>query len=179
MKHLFTIALASFAFFSCTQAVKNDKRTLIEILESYQKCKSNAADKTECKHFTAKAICEYNGIDDFMINGAYVDYHSIYEILQNNDAWEKLGNATDLEVLAKAQAFANETQPVVAVNTKDKNHYSVLIVEGQPKASNKWGGEVPVAASFFPVSSNMEPFIDKGLNYVWSSPEGIEIYIRR
>lgn len=161
-----------------TGGVTNNKVSIEQILEEYNECRELAETNKECKFFTARAICEYNGIDDFMINGSYIDYHDIYETIQNSGNWSLLGWATDPDVLEQAQKVANSKQPIVAIKTDDKNLFTVLIVEGEAVKSTKWGGKAPICAAFFPVSSKIDPFIDQSLNYVWSKPEGVAFYIR-
>ncbi len=172
------IGCGSDASDGSTNGISNNKISIEKILDEYNECREFAESNKDCKFFTARAICEYNGIDDFRINGTYIDYHDIYETIQNNGKWSLLGWATDPEVLEKAQAVANSKQPIVAIKTDDKHLFTVLIVEGEAVKSTKWGGKAPICAAFFPVSSKMEPFIDQSLNYVWSKPEGVAFYVR-
>ncbi len=155
------------------------KVTIDRILEEFNDCVVEAESNQECKQFVARAICEYNGIKDFVHNGRYVDYHEIYEIVSEEGDWDFLGFATDLEVMKEAQKLANEDIPVIAINTEDKHKFTVLIIKGELSKSSKWGGEVPMCAAFFPTSSKMESFINKSVNYAWSKPSGVAFYARQ
>jgi hypothetical protein len=162
-----------------TPSDKQKKVTIDRILEEFNDCVAEAESNKDCKEFVARAICEYNGIKDFVDDGRYVDYHEIYEIVSEEKDWELLGYATDLEVLKEAQKLANEDVPVIAINTNDKHKFTVLIIKGELSKSTKWGGEVPMCAAFFPASSKMESFINKSVNFAWSKPEGIAFYARQ
>ena len=96
MKHLLFIA-SSLLFLSCNQQ-NDDARTEVtkqvgieELMVDYEDCKENASSRNECKHFIAQSICEYNGISDFKDQeGNYVDYHSIYDIILEDENYSEL-----------------------------------------------------------------------------------------
>lgn len=165
--------------FSCAPATQYKQNSLELILEDYQLCKKNSTVQKGCKSFTAKAICDFYGINDFIVDDVYVEQTKLYDIVLNNGKWAKLGWANNQEVLTKAQQYANDHNPVIAVKTDDPNYFTVLVVPGTAQFSQKWQLEVPITAAFFPLSSNMEAFLDKGLNYVWSDAEKVTIFIRR
>ena len=157
-----------------------EKKIAIEtILEEYNECKANAESNHDCKSFVARAICEYNGLDDLKKYGEYIEYNEIYDFITAGNSWKSLGFAPDQKVLTDAQELVNEGYAVIAVNTEDKHKFSVLIVKGELAKSSKWGVEVPTCAAFFPASSKLSSFINKTINYAWSSPKGVEFFVKR
>lgn len=160
-----------------TEEVK--QASIEELMERYEFCKDNADSKNECKHFIAQSICEYNAISDLRDeNGNYVDYHSIFELISQDEKWKNIGDASNQQVLTDAQTLANEGLPVIAINTSDKHKFSVLIIKGETKASRSWNLNTPNSAAFFPVSGP-KSYINKPLSYSWSSPEGILLFVRK
>lgn len=184
MKHLLFIFISMIAF-SCNQQ-NDDPRTefvkqtgITELMGVYEDCKINASSRNECKHFIAQSICEYNGIYDFMNeDGSFVEYHTIYDLVLENELWKKIGNAEDQNVLTDAQTLANKGLPVIAINTNDKHKLSVLVIKGETKSSRSWGLKTPNTAAFFPVSGP-KSYINKPLSYSWGSPKGILLFVRK
>lgn len=184
MKYLFFI-VALFFTFSCNQQ-NDDTRTEVikqtgisELMGIYEDCKINSSSRNECKHFIAQSICEYNGISDFVDEeGNYVDYHSIYDLILEDEKWKNIGNASNQSVLTDAQTLANEGLPVIAINTSDKHKFSVLVIKGELSQSRSWDLKTPNTAAFFPVSGP-ESYINKPLSYSWSSPKGILLFVRK
>lgn len=177
---IITLFFLSLFLFSCNDELptKPEKRKTIEtILEEYQQCKEDDS-SSYCKTFTAKAICEYNGVEDLKENGSFVDYHDIHNIILNDDTWKNLGLANSQEALDNAQLMANKGYPVVAIDTQDEHKFSVLILQGEQVKSGKWNLNVPNCAAFFPTNYTRS-FINKTLNYAWKSPDGIQLWVRK
>ena len=86
--------------------------------------------------------------------------------------------ATVQETLDNAQQMANDGFAVVAINIEDKHKLAIIIIEGELKKSGKWGLSAPQCAAFFP-ASGPKPFIHKTLNYAFSSPEGIQLWVKK
>ncbi len=180
MKIFIALFLFTLIFFSCEseQPSEAQKRTTIEsILSEYQQCKAEET-SNYCKTFTARAICEYNGVEDLMENGAYVNYHKIYDFIKKNSKWKNLGLATSQVTLDNAQLMANKGFPVVAIDIKDKHKFSIMILQGEQAKSSQWNLNVPNCAAFFPTNYKRS-FINKTLNYAWKSPEGIQLWVRK
>lgn len=178
---LFFSLIALLTISSCAEKpTDEEKRIAIEtILEEYNDCVANAESNHDCKTFTARAICEYNGIDDLKEDGEYIMYHEIYDYITAGGSWESLGFAKNQEVMNEVQDLVNQGYAVIAISTEDKYKFVVLIVKGELSKSGKWGMDVPSCAAFFPASSKMESFINKTINYAWSSPDGIEFFVKR
>lgn len=181
MKNFTAILILSALLVSCgghtSETVFIEKESIDHLMDEYNDCISSADSPTDCKSFTAEAISEYFGVEDLKKDDKYIDYNEIYDFVSSSDAWRNYGDATSQATLDNAQKFANEGIPVIAINTDDGNKLVVLIIEGEQAASSKWGVKVPNCAAFFP-KNGPEPFINKTLNYAWSSPEGVEIWVR-
>ena len=180
MKNLITlIGLVFLASCGNTPTDSQKKETIETILKEYEECVANAESNKDCKCFTAQAICEYNGITDFKKGDDFIEYHEIYDYVSNSSDWTDIGEATSADVLKQAQEMTNKGYPVIAIKTTDKHKYAVMIIKGETKKSGKWGAEVPACAAFFPVSSGLESFIHKHVNYAWSSPKGVRFFAKK
>jgi hypothetical protein len=175
------VLLSIFTFTQCAEVPSDEEKkiTIETILEEYNDCKANAESNHDCKSFVARAICEYNGLDDLKSDGEYIEYNEIYDFITKGNSWKSLGFAPDQKVLSDAQKLVNEGYAVIAINTEDKYKLAVLIVKGEETKSTKWGVNVPTCAAFFPASSSLESFINKSINYAWSQPDGIEFFVKR
>lgn len=171
-------AVATVFLCACGSSEEVQTKALETILEEYESCRANSESVKDCKNFVSRAICEYNGIDDFLKNGEYVDYHEVFTILVDKWKWKTLGYATEQRVLSEAQNLANKGVPVVAVNVEDKHKLPVLITKGELVKSAKWKLDVPNCAAFFPFNGPTS-FINKSINYAWSKPDGVKIYARK
>ena len=159
--------------------ISTQKRLTIEaILEEYNECSANAESRNDCKNFTARAICAYYGIDDLKKDGEYVEYHDIYDFVTADASWKNLGMAAEQKTLDNAQQMANDGFAVVAIDTEDKHKLAIVIIEGEQVKSGSWGLKAPTCAAFFP-ASGPKPFIHKTLNYAFSSPEGIQLWVKK
>lgn len=160
-----------------SETITIEKESIEELLDEYNDCKTSAENNLACKDFTAKAISKYFGVEDLMVEGKYINYEDIYDFVSESNAWKNYGEASSQATMDNAQKFANEGVPVIAINTDDEHKLTVIIIAGEQSTSSKWGVKVPNCAAFFP-ENGPEPFIDKGLNYAWNSPDDIEIWVR-
>lgn len=162
-----------------TDTLQNRGRiTMSEIMDAFVYCRETAENSLQCKYFIAKAIDDYFGIDDFKVNGTFVDFEQIPFLVKSNSSWKNIGLATNQAALEMAQNHANDGKPVLAMQTNTKYGHIVIILPGKLEKAMNWGGlAVPKCASFFLVE-NMEPYIDKSMAYSWGSPEGIELFVR-
>lgn len=154
---------------------------LNDLLAEFNECiQSSTIGMIDCKHFTAKAICNFYEINEFETDNGYVNYEEMYDIIRGKfHTWELLGEATDQEVLQKAQEKANNGQATVAVSRKSVYGHVAMIVPGTLQKAPSWGGlDVPLCASFFLVKG-LDSFIEKSLAYAWSSPHDIVIFYRK
>ncbi len=159
---------------------KTKNKVAIEtLLEEFEACKEASEDRNSCKHFTAEAICKYNGISDFELeDGSYTHYDELLDEIVTSPHWSFLGDANNQETLDNAQDLANRGYPVVCIDTKGSSHFIVLIIEGEMEKSSKWDLNCPNSAAFFP-RSRPESYINKTLNYAFKKPKGLEIFVRK
>lgn len=153
----------------------------IEILEDiqadYDRCKKNETDDKECNQFTAEALCRFYEVDDFRSNDDYVSYRDIKDIVTlNGGTWKAIGLATEQENLVQAQDYANDAKPTIAFDPTKSNHVAIIL-PGEMKTSGSWGMKVPNSASFF--VHKADSYINKGLSYSFTSPEGIILYAKK
>lgn len=154
------------------------KITMQEILEAFRYCKETAENELQCKYFIAKAIDDYFGVKDFMVNGNYADFENILFMIKSNTKWKSLGPANAQKSLDEAQRIANLGKPVLAIQTTSKFGHVVIVMPGKQEKAMSWGNlNCPQVASFFMIQ-DYESFVDKSIAFAWSSPEGIEIFAR-
>lgn len=150
-----------------------------ELLENFTYCQDNAETELMCKFYTAKAICDYFGINDFKKGEIYLDYEKIIDEVKNNADWENIGEATDQKNLEQAQILANRGKATIAIDTKSRYGHVVLITKGKLEKAHNWKGlMVPTCASFFMVK-NVKSFINKSIAYAYSTPEGVYLYTKK
>lgn len=150
---------------------------LEEIQGDYDACKKNESEERECNRFTAEALCRFYQIDDFKKDDQYVTYREIKDVVTlNGGSWEAIGVATNQADLDKAQENANNAKATIAFDPTKTNHVAIIL-PGEMASSGSWGLKVPNSASFFIHKS--ESYINKGLSYSFSSPEGIILYAKK
>lgn len=150
-----------------------------ELFDDFMYCRENAENEFSCKHYIAKAICEYYGINDFKLkDGNYMDYENIAPFVMQSQNWFKLGNADDQDVLNRAHQQVENGFATIAFSPEKYGHV-VLILPGKLKTAPSWNNlNCPDVASFF-MTKNLEPFVNKSIAYAWAHPEGIVIYSRK
>lgn len=173
------IAITTSDTTELTDTLENKgKITMSEIMDAFLYCRETAENNLQCKYFIAKAICDYFGINDFKIEGEYIDFERILYVVRSNTKWKSIGFATSQNTLIQSQDFANRHKPVIAIQTNSKFGHVVIILPGKLEKAMNWGGlTVPKCASFFMIDE-MEPFIDKSIAFAWGSPDGIEFFVR-
>ncbi len=150
-----------------------------ELLENFTYCQDHAESELMCKFYTAKAICDYFGINDFKKGEIYLDYEEIIDEVNGDNGWVKIGEATDQKNLEKAQLLANRGKATIAIDIKSKYGHVVLITKGNLEKAYSWKGLLaPSCASFFMVK-NVNSFINKSLAYAYSTPEGVYLYTKK
>ena len=193
MKNLLFAVCTGILLSSCGEEKRENYTTLdedgnivissesIEILEGiqddYDACKGSETEERECNYFTAEALCRFYQIEDFKKDDDYVSYREIKDVVTHNGGtWEPIGIATNQDDLNKAQQNANDTKATIAFDP-NKTHHVAIILPGNSSRSGQWGMDVPNSASFF--IHKPESYINKGLSYSFSSPEGIILYTKK
>lgn len=145
----------------------------------FKNCKENAVNRNDCRNSITKMISEFYKIEDFKNDlGEYVIYDSIQPIVAQSIAWEKLGNASNQDVLAKAQNAANAGKATIAIDVSESYGQVAMILEGKLTQSNAWQREVPNAAVLVNYSAD-KSFMNKPLSYAFKSPQHIVLYTKK
>lgn len=193
LKNLLFAAFGGLVLISCGDGKREDYTTLDEegniviseqstqILEEiqadYDACKKEESSDRECNRFTAEALCRFYQIEDFKRDGEYVTYREIKDVVTlNPGTWQPVGLATSQQALDNAQQNANNSKTTIAFDP-NKSHHVAIILPGSTTKSNSWGLSTPNSASFF--VHKPESYINKGLSYSYSSPDGIVLYTKK
>lgn len=162
------------------QPLSTDTEQFLAISIAYFKnCKENAVNRNDCRNSITKMISEFYKIEDFKNDlGEYVIYDSIQPIVAQSIAWEKLGNASNQDVLAKAQNAANAGKATIAIDVSESYGQVAMILEGKLTQSNAWQREVPNAAVLVNYSAD-KSFMNKPLSYAFKSPQHIVLYTKK
>ena len=161
-------------------AGKENPEAFEENLKAFQNCKSIATNRSQCKEFIAKSVCEYYGINDLKEGGNYVDYDKIPQKLRDLSSWEKIGDFTEDNIQLALEQLNSFGKPVLVFNNNESYvHVVALTPNGNTIKSRKWGDiSVPSCVSFFPTKAPGKSFISKGINYAFKSIGGLEIWTK-
>jgi hypothetical protein len=149
-------------------------------LTAFKSCKEISKERSQCKEFIAKSICEYYGIMDLQDGGNYVDYDKIPEKLKDLKTWKKIGPFNERNIQLALEQLNSFNKPVLVFNNNESYvHVVALTPKGKTMKSRKWGNiSVPSCVSFFPTRSPDKSFISKGVNYAFKSVDGLEIWTK-
>lgn len=159
---------------------KHPKLLLESVLAEFKSCKDTSQNKHGCKTYIGKAINGNFEIPDFNHpekKGEYIDYDQVADMVKTSNRWKNIGSATDQDALDYFQKCSNEGIPALAISTQSGNGNVAIGVPGKQIKSTSWALNCPTIAIFFP-NRPEQSFIGKTLNYGWSKPDGIELYIR-
>ena len=161
-------------------SLKVNPEAFQENLKAFQDCKSVSTNRSQCKEFIAKSVCEYYGINDLKEGGNYVDYDKIPKKLRDLSSWEKIGDFTEDNIQLALEQLNSFGKPVLVFNNNDSYvHVVALTPNGNTIKSRKWGNiSVPSCVSFFPTRAPEKSFISKGINYAFKSVGGLEIWTK-
>lgn len=182
MRVLFAAIVLLF-FASCTekkQSVEKIEYSVQKGLSDFKACRS-VNKKTDCQDITAKALCGHFEITDFVhLNEKGESYftavHQIAAELEKHEKWVRIGTCEDRAVMEKALKHVDAGVPAVGLSRGEGTRHVAILLKGEAN-SGKWGGRVPVCASYFQ-NNPKGSFIDKGMNYAWSDPSKVEIWVR-
>lgn len=149
-------------------------------IEDYKKCKEKADKKYACKEFTAKAICEAYGLNDFKEGDNYIDYDKIPSKIKELSNWEKIGSLTSENIEKAFKQLNDFGLPVIVFDNKHTySPVSILKENGKTSVSRKWGNlTIPSVVSFHSTKGSKSSS-EKGLNLVYSGKENLEIWYRK
>ncbi|WP_281613924.1 hypothetical protein [Flammeovirga sp. SubArs3] len=155
-----------------------------QVLNSYIKefttCYAKSIDPLKCRQTTAKAITEIYNIDDFKdpyVGGSFLTMTEAYDKISADSQWKMIGEA-NATTLSEAQELANKGEVVVIAYPFKGFIQLAMIRRGETKMSSKWGMEVPNVGIFF-YNDPEKSSASKPLNFIWRSPENIEIWVKK
>lgn len=161
------------------------QRKLYRDLMTYMSCPSDdpasgrLADKVACNYFVGKVLNDVYRIPDFSAGpGRWLLANQVHDyVTRHDDVWSRLGVANDQRVLDDAAAGASNGQAVIAVSRGSPGHVA-LILPGQPKRSQSWGGlNAPNSASFS-LGNVDKAYVFCRLSYAFADPSQVDIFWR-
>ncbi len=144
------------------------------LVVAYKQCKTHASNPNDCKEYAAMAFGKYYGFNFIGAGNTFLAYDKLHAAITMSNQWDELGNATDQDVLDKAQENANAGIPTIAVSTEGSKTVAI-VVKGEKSHSNSLGLDCPSVAVFRPRKHN-KSFVGKGINYAWSDLTKIKVY---
>jgi len=141
-------------------------------------CTAAGPDRTVCRHFTGEALVRLFGIGDFCTESRCLKAVEIEWELRNTPAkWGALGTANDQAVLDKARELSANGKAVIAVQNNEDRGQIGIIMPGAAIPSGKWGLNVPIAVAAR-VDRPEASFYGKGINWLFSDPAHVTLYVR-
>lgn len=141
-------------------------------------CTAAGPDRTVCRHFTGEALVRLFGIGDFCTESRCLKAVEIeWELRNNPDKWGALGAANDQAVLDKARELSANGKAVIAVQNSEDRGQIGIIMPGAAVTSGKWGLNVPIAVAAR-VDRPEASFYGKGINWLFSDPAPVTLYVR-
>jgi hypothetical protein len=140
-------------------------------------CSAANADRTICRNFTGEALARLFGIGDFCTDSRCMMAVEIeWEIRNNPGKWGVLGTANDQAVLDKARELA-ATKAVVAILKEEDRGQIAIVMPGAAVPSGRWGLNVPIGIGAR-VDRPESSVYGKGLNWLFTDPAKVAIYVR-
>jgi hypothetical protein len=161
-----------------------------DTLMSLMACKADATpvegnqlnDTSACNWFLSRALEKLYGVTDFIPVGddEWLNANAIYDHVQSDPNWSRLGLASDQTVLADAAQGAANGQPVIAARKGQPNGHVALILPGELLPSDHWHLNVPNSASFFLDEDKtvVKAYVGCRLSWAFKNPDSVEIFWR-
>ncbi|HZP92940.1 MAG TPA: hypothetical protein VFB20_08670 [Burkholderiales bacterium] len=132
-----------------------------------------------CRYFAAEAFKELFGIEDFCTADRCMTAPEIESGIRNNpEKWSVLGAASDPAVLDKARELAGQGQVVVAGQNVEDRSQVAIIMPGKPVPSGKWAMDrVPIGTAARTDAPDRSIY-GEGINWVFSDPAKVTLYVR-
>ena len=96
------------------------------------------------------------------------------ETILEGEGWTELGSASDQAALTKARDMATGGLPVIAVY----GGMVALVMPGKLFPSQRWSRNVPLAVGTR-VDQPDASIYGKGLNFLFSDPETVTLYVHK
>jgi len=148
------------------------------LLDSFEECRKNSTNRTDCRHWASRIICEYGAIDDFKDEqGNYYYFDSIRPIILRSSNWERVGVINSQEVADIAFELTRRGKITLAIDTTVPYGLVTLLIPGEKVHSSSWNIDVPKCV-YMNHTKTGDAFVDKPLSYAYKSPNGIVVYSR-
>jgi hypothetical protein len=131
-------------------------------------------DLDACRYFPARALDRLFGIERMCQGEACANHWQVAETVLGGDGWTELGNASDQAALTKARDMATGGMPVVAIY----GGMVALVMPGKAFPSQRWSRNVPLAVGAR-VDQPDASIYGKGLNFLFSEPETVTLYVHK
>jgi hypothetical protein len=107
-------------------------------------------DRSPCNTFASRGLEAIYHVTDFKVaGGGYMSANEIYDNVSLDPHWAKLGTVFDEDNNLCAQALANNSFPVIAVQKGAGHGHIALVLPGAPARSPSWKFLTANSASFF------------------------------
>ena len=133
---------------------------------------ADGSDPDACRFFPARALSRLFGLEELCQGESCVGPWTVAETVLEGDEWSELGSASDQAVLTKACDMATGGLPVIAVH----GGMIALIMPGPLYPSQRWSRDVPLAVGAR-VDDPAASVYAKGLNFLFSDPEAVTLYV--
>lgn len=131
-------------------------------------------DPDACRYFSARALDRLFGIEQMCQAEACANHWRVAETVLEGDGWTELGTASDQAALTKARDMATGGMPVVAIY----GGLVALVMPGKLFPSQRWSRNVPLAVGVR-VDQPDASVYGKGLNFLFSDPETVTLYVHK
>lgn len=174
-----------------TEAIKSVEEVLgaqpdvAVVVADFIKDKADPVTKNTTRSRITRVMSETFGLSEFKNSeptgtgkSGYVAYDKILPIIKQSISWQRIGNATDQNVLDRALEHANNGGLAIAIDTSVTYGHVVMVLPGDAVKSGSWNLQLPKVLSL----SNHKPensFHDKSLAYAFKKSDAVEIYIEK
>jgi hypothetical protein len=141
--------------------------------EQIEEC-AGGTDLDACRYFPARALDRLFGLEAMCEEGTCAHHWQVAETVLDSGGWTELGTAADQAALSKARDMATGGLPVVAVY----GGMVALVMPGDLFPSQRWSRNVPLAVGAR-VDQPDASVYGKGLNFLFSDPETVTLYVHK
>jgi hypothetical protein len=171
-----TFAILLLGLGACPASLAGDttwQRNAAWLRQQINEC-AESADPDACRYFPARALDRLFGIDEMCEDGSCAHHWQVAETVLGSGSWTELGTAADQAALTTARDMATGGLPVVAVY----GGMVALVMPGKAFPSERWSRNVPLAVGAR-VDQPDASVYGKGLNFLFSDPETVTLYVHK
>ena len=171
-----TFAVLLLGLGACPASLAGDttwQRNAAWLQQQINEC-AESTDPDACRYFPARALDRLFGIDEMCEDGSCAHHWQVAETVLGSGSWTELGTAADQAALTTARDMATGGLPVVAVY----GGMVALVMPGKAFPSERWSRNVPLAVGAR-VDQPDASVYGKGLNFLFSDPETVTLYVHK